>query len=269
MPLDQQTADPDNRFFRFEYRFPSMRDLGFAQSSQKVKPFEPAVIRDYHLYRDYPALDRTTYLGPHLRFGTISVRKITEMALAENQVFLGELIWREFFMQILFNFPRVVTNCFRSRYDFIRWRNNDAEFDKWCMGETGYPIVDAGMRQLNETGYMHNRVRMIAASFLSKHLLTDWRRGEAYFAQKLLDYELSSNNGNWQWAAGTGCDAVPYFRIFNPSLQQNKFDRDGEYIAKWLPGMKKGVYPEPIVDHEFARRRALDAYRSALSPGEV
>ena len=190
------------------------------------------MIQDYDKYRDCPSEDRTTYLGPHLRFGTVSIRQIVLQALKENAVFLSELIWREFFMQILFNYPDVVTSNFKSKYDNIEWINNEEEFEMWCRGETGYPLVDAGMRQLNQTGYMHNRVRMIAAGFLCKHLLIDWRWGEAYFAQKLLDYELSSNNGNWQWAAGTGCDAAPYFRIFNPYSQQEKFDPDKEYIKK-------------------------------------
>jgi deoxyribodipyrimidine photo-lyase len=181
-----------------------------------------------------------------------------------NQVFLSELIWREFFMQILFHFPEVVTNNFKRKYDGIQWRNNPAEFKRWCEGKTGYPLVDAGMRELNETGYMHNRVRMVTASFLCKHLLIDWKLGEAYFAEKLLDYELSSNNGNWQWAAGTGCDAAPYFRVFNPTLQLKKFDKDLEYTRKWIPEFDFG-YSEPMVEHSFARERCLSVYKEGLA----
>ncbi|HQG62272.1 MAG TPA: deoxyribodipyrimidine photo-lyase [Bacteroidales bacterium] len=251
-------------FLRADNKFSSLEESGFRKSQIKVRSFDLEVIKDYDKYRDIPAADRTSYLSPHLRFGTVSIRKIVAKALEENPVFLSELIWREFFMQILFHFPDVVTNNFRSIYNDISWRNNDDEFRKWCRGETGYPIVDAGMRQLNETGYMHNRVRMITAGFLCKHLLTDWRWGEAYFAEKLLDYELSSNNGNWQWAAGTGCDAAPYFRIFNPDTQQVKFDPEKEYIMKWNEGSAKTAGLPRIVDHDFARNRAIEAYKSAI-----
>jgi deoxyribodipyrimidine photo-lyase len=230
----------------------------------KVKPFDLSVIKEYDKYRDYPSADKTSHLGPHLRFGTVSIRRIVMDTLEENAVFLGELIWREFFMQILFNFPDVITGNFKPKYNNIEWRNNEEEFERWCSGETGYPLVDSGMRQLNATGYMHNRVRMITAGFLCKHLLIDWRWGEVYFAQKLLDYELSSNNGNWQWAAGTGCDAAPYFRIFNPDTQLQKFDRDKEYVKKWIEDYDRPGYPKPIVDHDFARKRAISAYKSAL-----
>ena len=181
-----------------------------------------------------------------------------------NRVFTNELIWREFFMQILYHFPHVVNNSFRPEYDRILWVNNEELFDKWCEGKTGFPIVDAGMRELNETGYMHNRVRMVAANFLTRHLLTDWRWGEAWFASKLLDFELSSNNGNWQWAAGTGCDAAPYFRVFNPEIQQQKFDPDMRYIRKWIPEFTTPHYPSPVVDHKSARERALLHYKSAI-----
>jgi deoxyribodipyrimidine photo-lyase len=251
-------------FLKFTENMLSLTKLGFRKSLQKVKPFDLSIIGDYDKYRDFPSEDKTSYLGPHLRFGTVSIRKIIDTALRENIVFLTELIWREFFMQIMFNFPNVITGNFRSKYDNIQWRNNEKEFGKWCAGQTGYPLVDAGMRQLNETGYMHNRVRMISAGFLCKHLLTDWRWGEAYFAMKLLDYELSSNNGNWQWAAGTGCDAAQYFRVFNPNTQQQKFDRDKKYIKKWIPDIDKASYPEPVIDHEFARKRVIEAYRSGL-----
>lgn len=253
-----------NNFFKSALPFPSLNDLGFSESQVKVRPYDLSVIPDYHRYRDFPAADRTSYLSPHLRFGTISIRKLVRTALDHNLIFLNELIWREFFMQILFSFPGVVSNNFRSLYDDIVWRNDEKEFLRWCRGETGYPIVDAGMRQLNQTGYMHNRVRMITSGFLCKHLLVDWRWGEAYFAEKLLDYELSSNNCNWQWTAGTGCDSAPYFRIFNPETQQQKFDPDFEYVKKWAGDYDKPGYPRKIVEHVFARQRALDAYREGM-----
>ena len=259
------TLSKKQNYFKGGFSMASLEKLGFRKSLQKVKPFDLAVINDYHKYRDFPALDKTSYLGPHLRFGTVSIRHIVERTARENPVFLSELIWREFFMQILFNFPHVITGNFRSKYDNISWRNNEADFEIWCKGQTGYPIVDAGMRQLNETGYMHNRVRMITAGFLCKHLLIDWRWGEAYFAEKLLDYELSSNNGNWQWAAGTGCDAAPYFRVFNPETQQTKFDRNKEYIKRWVPEIDKPEYPAPMVDHDFARKRVIEAYKLGFS----
>jgi deoxyribodipyrimidine photo-lyase len=265
LPLIPFSSSREDRYFlMYSSPFPSFEDLGFRKSSLKVEPFDLSVIKDYDKYRDYPSADKTSYLGPHLRFGTISIRRIVMDALKENAVFLSELIWREFFMQILFNFPEVVTGNFKPKYNNIEWRNNEEEFERWCNGETGYPLVDAGMKQLNTTGYMHNRVRMIAAGFLCKHLLTDWRWGEAYFASKLLDYELSSNNGNWQWAAGTGCDAAPYFRIFNPDTQLQKFDRNKEYVKIWVEEIDKPGYPKPIVDHDFARKRAILAYKSAL-----
>ena len=260
--------DPKKRgkqnYFKCTFPFPTPGELGFKKSILKVRSFDLTAIVEYDKYRNYPSMDRTTYLGPHLRFGTISIRKIVQLAIKENPVFLNELIWREFFMHILFNFPRVVTENFRSKYDNVPWRNNEMEFDKWCNGQTGYPLVDAGMRQLNETGYMHNRVRMITSGFLCKHLLIDWRWGEAYFATKLLDYELSSNNGNWQWAAGTGCDAAPYFRVFNPAAQLHKFDRDKIYVRKWIEDIAGPGYPKPVVDHDFARERAISVYKSGI-----
>jgi deoxyribodipyrimidine photo-lyase len=251
-------------FHDCSFPFPSIEEIGFSSSPVKVKSFDLSSVCDYEKYRDFPFEDRTSYLGPHLRFGTVSIREIVKIGFDKNPVFLNELIWREFFMQILFNFPNVVTGNFKSKYDNIPWNNNENDFEKWCRGETGYPLVDAGMRQLNETGYMHNRVRMVTAGFLCKHLLIDWRRGEAYFASKLLDYELSSNNGNWQWAAGTGCDAAPYFRIFNPDIQLNRFDRERNYVRKWIHDYDANSYPAPIVDHNFARQRAISAYRSGL-----
>lgn len=221
------------------------------------------IIRDYHKTRDYPALDGTTKLGHHLRFGTVSIRKVVAAA-AINETWLNELIWREFFMMILWHFPQVVTESFKKKYDDISWRNNEEEFARWCRGETGFPIVDAGMRELHATGWMHNRVRMITAGFLVKHLLTDWRWGEAYFAQKLIDYELASNNGNWQWAAGSGCDAAPYFRIFNPAEQTRRFDPQHEYIKRWVPEYTTKSYAQPLVEHNFARERALNTYKRSL-----
>jgi deoxyribodipyrimidine photo-lyase len=261
---EKTSTKPGIGFFQFIFPFPEIEKTGFRKSQVKVKPYDLSVIKEYHIYRDLPADDKTSYLSPHLRFGTISIRKLVHISLKQNNVFLSELIWREFFMQILFHFPKVVTESFKKKYDDIEWRNNEKEFELWCRGETGYPIVDAGMRQLNETGFMHNRVRMICASFLCKHLLIDWRWGEAYFAVKLLDYELSSNNGNWQWAAGTGCDAAPYFRVFNPYIQQEKFDPGLNYIKRWVPEYGKAGYPEPVVDHAFARDRALAAYKNGL-----
>ncbi len=222
------------------------------------------IIKNYDKTRDIPSLNGTSRLGVHLRFGTISIRRLANYALNNNDVFLNELIWREFYMTMLWHFPHVVDQAFKPQYDNIKWINDEKQFDAWCQGKTGYPIVDAGMRQLNQTGYMHNRVRMITASFLTKHLLIDWRWGEAYFAEKLLDFELSSNNGGWQWAAGSGCDAAPYFRVFNPELQTKKFDPDLKYIKKWVPEFEDKNYPNPIVDHKFARERALAAYKKAL-----
>jgi len=254
-----------NNFYKKSNPFPSLNELGFIQSDIKVKPFNFKYLSDYESFRDYPHKDFTSYLSPHLRFGSISVRECVNFALKTNSVFLSELIWREFFMQILFHFPHVVDTSFKLKYDKIRWRNDPKEFEAWCNGKTGYPLVDAGMRQLNETGYMHNRVRMVTASFLVKHLLIDWRWGERYFAKKLLDFELSSNNGNWQWAAGTGCDSAPYFRIFNPIEQLKKFDSNLVYTKKWINDLGKQTYPSEIVDHRFARERCLSTYKDALN----
>ncbi|MCI3939116.1 DNA photolyase family protein [Chryseobacterium aahli] len=241
----------------------SLKEIGFEKTDFEFKKpaLEKKIIDSYDKHRDFPALDHTTRLGIALRFGTISVRKCVEFAIKHNETWLNELIWREFFMQILFHFPYVVKGCFKKKYENIEWRNDEKEFKLWCEGKTGYPIVDAGMRQLNETGFMHNRVRMITASFLTKHLLVDWRWGEAYFAEKLLDYELSSNNGNWQWAAGCGCDAAPYFRVFSPDAQTQKFDKNSKYINQWLP---RNYDIQPIVEHKSARERALATYKKGL-----
>jgi deoxyribodipyrimidine photo-lyase len=226
--------------------------------------FDKGLIKHYHETRDMPGIEGTSHLGIHLRFGTVSIRQLAKEATALNETFLNELIWRDFYHMILWHFPQVQSHSFKPAFDNIRWRNDEKEFDAWCNGKTGYPIVDAGMRELNETGFMHNRVRMITASFLTKHLLCDWRLGEAYFAKKLLDYDLAANNGGWQWAAGSGCDAAPYFRIFNPYLQTKKFDADGTYIGKWIPELNELSYPLPIVDHEMARKRCLEVYSEAL-----
>ncbi|HRA71487.1 MAG TPA: deoxyribodipyrimidine photo-lyase [Flavobacterium sp.] len=256
-------TDKFSNFHKNNFTFPTLEQIGFVESPIKVIPHNLKNVSNYHVTRDFPALDSTSHLSPHLRFGTVSIRKLVNWAVRKNDVFLSELIWREFFMQILFSFPKVVTHNFKSAYDGIKWRNNEEDFKRWCSGTTGYPMVDAGMRELNETGYMHNRVRMVVASFLCKHLLINWQWGEAYFAQKLLDFELSANVGNWQWAAGTGCDAAPYFRVFNPEIQLQKFDEKGIYIRKWIPEFDLG-YAAPMVDHAFARDRAIAAYKEGI-----
>ena len=246
--------------------FPSLEEMGFVfnEAIPEVKAVDKSIVQHYNKTRDIPSVAGTTRMGVHLRFGTISIRQLVATALQLNEVFLGELIWREFFMQILWHHPRVESEACKTQYNNIQWRNNEDEFLRWCRGETGYPIVDAGMRELNETGFMHNRVRMIVGSFLVKDLLIDWRWGEAYFARKLLDFELSSNNGNWQWVAGCGCDAAPYFRVFNPDTQAKRFDPKGIYIRKWVPEFDSLQYPTPIVDHAFAKERCIKAYKAAL-----
>jgi deoxyribodipyrimidine photo-lyase len=224
-----------------------------------------SVIANYAETRDIPGIDGTSKLSVHLRFGTVSIRYLVARAIQLNDKWLNELIWREFYMMILDHFPQVVNTSFKSQYEMIKWRNNVEEFEAWCKGQTGYPIVDAGMRELNETGYMHNRVRMIVASFLTKHLLIDWRWGEHYFAEKLLDFDLAANNGGWQWAAGSGCDAAPYFRVFSPYEQTKKIDAHFVYIKKWVPEFQELNYPPPVVDHKMARLRVLVVYKEALS----
>ena len=249
------------------YPFLSLNAIGFSESSIKVSPFDISdnLIDNYEATRNFPSLNKTSYLGIYLRFGAVSIRKMVAKALeSNNKTFLNELIWREFFMQILWHFPHTANSCFRPKYDTIQWDNNETLFQKWCEGKTGYAFVDAGMRELNATGHMHNRVRMIVASFLCKHLLIDWRWGETYFATKLLDYEMASNVGNWQWAAGSGVDAAPYFRIFNPMEQIKKFDKDLKYIKKWVPELETSKYPEPIIDHKVARERCLRIYKEAV-----
>ena len=223
------------------------------------------ILKNYHISRNFPAVKGTSKLSLHLRFGTISIRKLALIAREQNETYLNELIWRDFYQMIIFHFPKSAENSFKAQYDKIIWEKNEAHFDSWCTGKTGYPIVDAGMRELNTTGFMHNRVRMVVASFLTKHLLLDWRWGAAYFAEKLLDFELASNCGGWQWAAGSGCDAAPYFRVFNPLAQQEKFDKSFEYIKKWVPEYGTSSYPEPIIEHKFARERILQRFKSALN----
>jgi deoxyribodipyrimidine photo-lyase len=249
-----------------KFEMPSLQEMGFEALELKFPAKESSVglIKKYKETRDFPAIEGTSKLGVHFRFGTISIRAKARKALPLSETYLNELIWRDFYMQILAHFPHVAKGAFKPAYDKIAWRNNEVEFAAWCEGRTGYPIVDAGMRELNATGFMHNRVRMIVASFLTKHLLIDWRWGEAYFAKKLLDFDLSANNGGWQWAAGSGTDAAPYFRVFNPALQTAKFDAKGEYIKKWVPEYASLNYPKPIVVHELARKRCLETYKAAL-----
>lgn len=245
---------------------PSLSSLGFLQTDVDIPrhTLNEHLAQHYDKTRDFPAQKGTTRLSVHLRFGTISIRDLATRVRELNTTLLNELVWREFYMMILWHYPKVVTESFRKEYDNIRWRNNHKEFDLWCAGQTGIPVVDAGMRELNETGFMHNRVRMIVASFLTKNLLVDWRWGEAYFAEKLLDYDLAANNGGWQWAAGTGCDAAPYFRVFNPMLQTQKFDPGLAYVRKWVPELESLHY-KPIVDLKASRERCLAEYKRALN----
>lgn len=245
---------------------PALEEMGFRKNDMNFPPktLGKDRLEEYDKLRNYPATDGTSRLSVHYRFGTISIREKARKALKHSDTYLNELIWRDFYSMILYNFPHVEKEPFREKYGYIQWRNDQEEFEAWCLGKTGYPIVDAGMRQLNATGFMHNRLRMIVASFLTKHLLIDWRWGEAYFARKLLDYELSSNNGGWQWAAGSGTDAAPYFRIFNPWTQREKFDKNYEFIKKWVPEYDSAEYPNPIVEHKFARERCLEVYKAGL-----
>jgi len=255
-------------FFKQEaYKIPSLKEIGFEAVDQPFpsKNLNEELIKKYGEQRNFPGINGTSKLGVHLRFGTISIRKLATEAKELSETYLNELIWRDFYHCILWHFPQAGKGkAFKPEYDQIEWRQDKGEFDKWCAGQTGYPIVDAGMRELNATGFMHNRVRMIVASFLCKHLLLDWRLGEVYFAKKLLDFDLAANNGGWQWAAGSGCDAAPYFRIFNPRLQTEKFDKDLKYIRHWVPELENFDYPQPIVNHEFARKRCLEVYGRAL-----
>ncbi len=294
---------------------PSLADIGFEGSTNPLRiPTGSSGARhllddflqrmdQYHESRDYPALKGPSYLGVHLRFGTVSIRQLVALAQARSAAgspgaatWLSELVWREFYFQILANFPHVAGQAFRPAYDAIRWEEGthaEALFAAWCEGRTGYPIVDAAMAQLNQSGYMHNRLRMVAGSFLVKDLGIDWRWGERYFAEKLNDFELASNNGGWQWVASSGCDAQPWFRIFNPISQSKKFDPQGRFIRRYLPqlaalpdaalhapwlasplelaaaGVTLGsVYPQPLVTHDEARERTLARYAVVKKPGE-
>jgi deoxyribodipyrimidine photo-lyase len=258
----------DNFYKQEIQKIPSLKELGFIKTNESFPSKEPSetIIKQYTERRDFPSIGQgTSHMGIHLRFGTVSIRGLAKRAQKLNATYLNELIWRDFYHMILWHFPKLGKgHSFKAAYDHIKWRNDEKEFQRWCEGSTGYPIVDAGMRQLNATGFMHNRVRMITASFLTKHLLIDWRWGEAYFAEKLLDYDLAANNGGWQWAAGSGCDAAPYFRVFNPTLQTQKFDKDLKYIRKWVPELEELTYPQPMVVHEEARKRVLEVYAAAL-----
>lgn len=260
-------SEKSRNYYRHQPVLPSLHSLGFKKSQLEIPPLNDSdvILKQYKEQRDYPGIKGTTQIGVHLRFGTLSVRKAAKRAHELSATWLGELCWREFFMAILWHFPYVTNSAFKPQYNRIRWRNQEKEFELWKKGMTGYPIVDAGMRELSATGFMHNRVRMIVASFLTKHLLIDWRWGEAWFAEKLFDFELASNNGNWQWAAGCGCDAAPYFRIFNPYEQTKKFDPELKYIRTWVPELDTLNYPQPIVDHKEARERCLQVYKSALN----
>jgi deoxyribodipyrimidine photo-lyase len=245
-----------------------LQEMGF--ESNQLFPFperlpDEKIITNYSQQRDIPAVRGTSKLSVHLRFGTISIRQLAQKAVNLNESYLNELIWRDFYQMIIFQFPHSVKNSFKKQYDKIVWEKDETNFKAWCDGKTGYPLVDAGMRELNQTGFMHNRVRMVVASFLTKHLLIDWRLGETYFAEKLMDFELASNVGGWQWAASSGCDAAPYFRVFNPSLQQEKFDKQLRYIKKWVPEFETSSYTAPIVEHKFARERILDRFKQALN----
>jgi deoxyribodipyrimidine photo-lyase len=265
--VNYNSEDFLNNIALHSYPFLSLNEIGFETASISISSFDVSnnLIDNYEATRNFPALNKTSYLGIYLRFGAVSIRKMVSKAIeSKNETFFKELIWREFFMQILWHFPHTTKASFRPKYDTIQWENNEALFQKWCEGNTGYPFVDAGMRELNATGHMHNRVRMITASFLCKHLLIDWRWGETYFATKLLDYEQSSNVGNWQWAAGSGVDAAPYFRIFNPTEQIKKFDKELKYIKKWIPELDTLDYPKPIVDHKEAREKCLRVYKEAV-----
>ncbi len=244
-----------------------LHEMGFKKTAPDFPSNEIVkdIIKNYGTQRDFPSLKGTSRLSVHLRFGTVSIRELATAAKKLSEPWLNELIWRDFYMMILWHFPHVVNGAFKQQYNQIDWNNSEEDFLKWCNGQTGYPIVDAGMRELNETGFMHNRVRMIVASFLTKHLLINWQWGEAYFSKKLLDFDLSANNGGWQWAAGSGCDAAPYFRIFNPYEQTKKFDAELKYIRKWVPEFEDFNYPPPMVENTFARNRCLERYKAVLA----
>lgn len=259
-------ATDEGTFYPFKGTMPTLKEMGFEPSNIPFPPktITAGVIKNYSKNRDIPSIAGTSRLSVHFRFGTISIREKALAAANISEKWLNELVWRDFYSSILFHFPHVATNAFKPAYDRIVWRNNEGEFEAWKKGKTGYPLVDAGMRELAATGFMHNRVRMVVASFLTKHLLIDWRWGEAWFAEKLIDFDLASNNGGWQWAAGSGVDAAPYFRVFNPELQRQKFDPQFAYIKQWVPEFGTTAYPKPIVEHSFARQRCLETYKSAL-----
>ena len=264
-----KTFDTQKYFTNFYanngFPIPSLEEIGFEPSEIEFPVIEfESILKEYANTRNFPSVKGTSRISVHLRFGTVSIRALAKASFGKSETWFNELVWRDFYFQILWHFPYVVNSAFKPNYNHIGWSNNEDEFEKWCNGQTGYPIVDAGMRELNATGFMHNRVRMIVASFLTKHLLISWQWGEAYFAKKLLDFELSSNNGGWQWAAGCGCDAAPYFRIFNPAEQTKKFDPKFSYIKKWVPEFQEFHYPAPIVDHKFARERCLQTYKVGL-----
>lgn len=270
-PSDLESFDTQkyhDHFYKFKSgEIPSLDEMGFKKFdfTYPSRDVDLDKVKKYDKQRDFPAVDGTSHLSLHLRFGTVSIRELSRIAQKHNKTWLNELIWRNFYQVIIWHFPDRIDKAFKSKYDKIPWRDAEADFKKWCQGKTGYPIVDAGMRQLNETGFMHNRLRMVTASFLTKHLLIDWRWGEAYFAEKLLDFELASNNGGWQWAAGSGVDAAPYFRIFNPHLQTKKFDPENKFIKEWVPEFDTDNYPEPMVEHKMARERALETYKEAIN----
>lgn len=257
-----------NRFYQTNpLPIPSLKDMGFVETDAELFPSKDVsddILSHYHEKRDIPSVRGTSRLSVHLRFGTVSIRQLVRRALATNETFLNELIWRDFYQMTLFHNPNSPNRAIKSKYDAIVWENNEEHYRAWCEGKTGYPLVDAGMRELNRTGFMHNRIRMLTASFLTKHLLIDWRWGERYFAQKLLDFDLASNVGGWQWAAGCGNDAAPYFRIFNPYTQQSKFDPNDLYIKRYVDEYGSSTYPDPIVEHKWARERALERYKEAL-----
>ena len=266
-PIKHFPSESCENYVQQSYEMPTLEALGFEKTGIDFPKKETAVelVKHYGANRDFPAKNATSRLSVHLRFGTISIRRLVTFAQKHSEVYLNELIWRDFYFNILHHFPHISAGkSFKPAYDLIRWHNDESDFEAWKSGQTGYPIVDAGMRELNTTGFMHNRVRMIVASFLVKHLLIDWRWGESYFAEKLLDFDFAANNGGWQWASGSGCDAAPYFRVFNPTLQTQKFDGQFEYIKKWVPEFQELSYPAPIVQHEFARKRVLEVYKSAL-----
>lgn len=270
--VDVETANSEDYLDNIykHQRLPNLtlEDMGFVESEQEVPDYNlsKSLLDNYGDTRNTPSIEGTSRLSPYLRFGLVGYREVVKKALASSdETYLNELIWREFYAMILYHYPESSHKAFKEKYDNIEWRNNEEEFEKWKNGQTGYPIVDAGMRQLNQTGWMHNRVRMIVGSFLCKHLLIDWRWGEAYFAEKLLDYEMASNVGGWQWVAGSGVDAAPYFRVFNPYSQTDKFDKDKKYIKKYVPELDTDEYPEPMVEHKMARERCLDTYKAGLN----